>query len=145
MEAADRIRKNFASNGGAIVRIQRALLLAAGLLLAVAPIWAHHSNAAQFDSTKRVTLKGEIAKIEWTNPHAYIFVSVKDAAGKTATWSLEGFPPNTLLRTGWAMKDLKKGDVISFEGCVARNGDTIMLAHEVTLQDGQKKNWGPEQ
>ena len=127
------------------MRIRTVLLLAAGLLLAVAPIWAHHSNAAQFDSAKRTTLKGQIEKIEWTNPHAYIFVSVKDAAGKSATWELEGFPPNTLLRTGWSQKDLKKGDVISFEGCVARNGDTIMLAREVTLPDGRKLYWGPAQ
>jgi hypothetical protein len=90
-------------------------------------------------------LKGEVTKIEWTNPHAYIYVSVKDAAGKAVTWSLEGFPPNTLLRTGWAQKDLKQGDVISFEGCVARDGSSIMLAREITLADGRKLYWGPMQ
>jgi hypothetical protein len=127
------------------VKIRNVLLVAAGLLLAAAPLFSHHSNAAQFDATKRTTLKGDITKIEWTNPHAYIFVNVKDAAGKTAVWELEGFPPNTLLRTGWSQKDLKKGDVISFEGCVARNGDTIMLAREITLPDGRKLYWGPQQ
>lgn len=127
------------------MKIRTALLAVVGFMLAVAPIWAHHSNAAQFDATKRTTLKGEITKIEWTNPHAYIFVSVKDNAGKVVTWGLEGFPPNTLLRTGWSQKDIKQGDTISFEGCIARNGDPIMLAREVTLPDGRKLYWGPQQ
>jgi len=127
------------------MRIRAAILIAVAVVLTVAPLLAHHSNAAQFDSSKRTTMKGEITKVEWTNPHAYIFVSVKDSAGKVVTWGLEGFPPNTLLRTGWTTKDIKKGDTISFEGCVARNGDPIMLAREITLPDGQKKWWGPMQ
>src|SRR5437868_6850007 len=121
-------------------RIVMALCL---LVVTAAAVFAHHSNAAQFDAAKRTTMKGEITKIEWGNPHAYIFVSVKDASGKATSWSLEGFPPNTLLRTGWKLTDLKKGDVISFEGCVARDGSPIMLGYEITLPDGQKKLWGP--
>jgi Family of unknown function (DUF6152) len=114
------------------------------LLFAAATLVAHHSNAAQFDSTKRITLKGEITKVEWTNPHAYIYIAVKDTAGKVTTYSLEGFPPNTLLRTGWSQKDLKQGDMITVEGCVARDGSPILLAREVTLADGAtKKWWGP--
>jgi hypothetical protein len=119
--------------------------VAAAFLFAAIAIVAHHSNAAQFDSTKRLTLKGAVTKVEWTNPHAYIYVDVKDASGKVVNWSLEGFPPNTLLRTGWSQKDLKQGDVIAFEGCTARNGSSIMLAREITLADGQKKYWGPMQ
>jgi hypothetical protein len=120
--------------------------IASAFLFAAVSHVAHHSNAAQFDSTKRVTMKGEITKIEWTNPHAFIYVNVKDAAGKVVNYSLEGFPPNTLLRTGWSQKDLKQGDVISFEGCVARDGSPILLAREVTLADGvTKKWWGPMQ
>jgi hypothetical protein len=115
------------------------------LLFATITLVAHHSNAAQFDAAKRVTLKGEVTKIEWTNPHAYIYVNVKDEAGKVSSWSLEGFPPNTLLRTGWSQKDLKQGDVITFEGCTARDGSSIMLAREITLTNGQKKYWGPMQ
>jgi len=119
--------------------------VAALLLLAAITLVAHHSNAAQFDATKRVTLKGEVSKIEWTNPHAYIYVNVKDDSGKVVSWSLEGFPPNTLLRTGWSQKDLKQGDMITFEGCTARDGSSIMLAREITLSSGQKKYWGPMQ
>jgi len=115
------------------------------ILFATVTLVAHHSNAAQFDTAKRITLKGEVTKIEWTNPHAYIYVNVKDTSGKTVNWSLEGFPPNTLLRTGWSQKDLKQGDTISFEGCTSRDGSSIMLAREITLTDGRKLYWGPQQ
>ena len=127
------------------MKFRNGLLVVLGLLMAVAPLLAHHSNAAQFDAAKRTTLKGEITKIEWTNPHAYFYIAVKDAAGKTATWSLEGFPPNTLLRTGWKLADLKEGQAVSVEGCLARDGSPIMLAREVTLSDGRKLYWGPQQ
>jgi len=127
------------------MKVRTGLLLVAAMLLAAAPLFSHHSNAAQFDAAKRVTLKGEITKIEWTNPHAYLYVNVKDATGKTTLWSLEGFPPNTLLRTGWKQSDLKQGDTITFEGATARNGESLMLGYEITLKDGQKKLWGPHQ
>ena len=119
--------------------------IAAVFLFAAVTLVAHHSNAAQFDSTKRLTLKGEVTRIEWTNPHAYIYINVKDEGGKVVSWSMEGFPPNTLLRTGWSQKDLKQGDPVTIEGCVARDGSPIMLAREVTLANGQKKYWGPMQ
>ena len=119
-------------------------VFAATLILGTATLMAHHSNAAQFDASKRTTLKGEITKVEWTNPHAYVYMTVKDASGKSVTWSLEGFPPNTLLRTGWKTSDLKEGDTISVEGAQARDGSSLMLAREVTLKDGRKLYWGPE-
>ena len=119
-------------------------VIALAFLLFAVTISAHHSNAAQFDATKRVTLKGEVTKVEWTNPHAYIYVNVRDAAGKVVNYSLEGYPPNTLLRTGWSQKDLKQGDMITFEGCVSRDGSPNLLAREITLADGMtKKWWGP--
>src|SRR5436190_11350251 len=127
------------------MKIRTVLFVAVALALAVAPMWAHHSNAAQFDTSKRTTMKGEITKIEWTNPHAYLYVSVKDASGKTTMWALEGFPPNTLLRTGWHLSDLKKGDVINFEGATARDGSPLILGREITLPDGRKLYWGPQQ
>jgi hypothetical protein len=116
----------------------------AGLLMPAALVLAHHSNAAQYDAQKRTTIKGELTKVEWTNPHAYLHMEVKDAAGKVTRWSLEGFPPNTLLRTGWKTSMLKQGDVISVEGALARDGSSLMLGREVTLPDGQKLYWGPQ-
>jgi len=120
------------------------IVLGAALLLTVATLTAHHSNAAQFDAEKRTTLKGEVTKVEWTNPHAYLYVDVKDPSGKVVNWSLEGFPPNTLLRTGWKTSDLKQGDTITFEGAQARDGSSLVLAREITLKDGRKLYWGPE-
>ena len=120
-------------------------LVAVALVLAVAPLWAHHSNAAQYDSTKRTTLRGELTKVDWQNPHSYFHLAVKDASGKVVTWSMEGFPPNTLLRTGWKTAYMKVGETISVEGALARDGSNLMLAREVTLPDGQKLYWGPQQ
>jgi hypothetical protein len=117
--------------------------LCAAVLL-TATLVAHHSNAAQFDATKRTTIKGAVTKVEWTNPHAFFYIAVSEG-GKTVTWSLEGFPPNTLLRTGWKTSYLKEGDVVAVEGALSRDGSKVMLAREVTLPDGQKLYWGPAQ
>ena len=115
-----------------------------GVFLAAAPTDAHHSNAAMYDADKRVVIKGEITKVQWTNPHSYLFLDVKDASGKVVNWALEGFPPNTLLRTGWKTSMLKTGDTLSVEGAVARDGSNHLLAREITLPDAKKLYWGPE-
>lgn len=121
-----------------------AAFMAACLWMAGARILAHHSNVAQYDAAKRTTITGQVNKVEWTNPHSYLYIDVKDAAGKTVTWSLEGFPPNTLLRTGWKTSMIKSGDTLSVEGALARDGSNLMLGREITLPDGQKLYWGPE-
>ena len=115
-----------------------------GLFLAAAPTDAHHSNAAMYDADKRIVLKGEVTRVQWTNPHSYLFLDVKDASGKVVNWALEGFPPNTLLRTGWKTSMLKTGDLLSVEGAVARDGSSHLLAREITLPGAQKLYWGPE-
>lgn len=120
-------------------------LVVIGFAVAISPLWAHHSNAAQYDATKRTTLRGEITKVDWMNPHSYFYLAVKDASGKVTNWSMEGFPPNTLLRTGWKTGFMKVGETISVEGALARDGSNLMLAREVTLPDGQKLYWGPQQ
>lgn len=120
-----------------------AAVTAAGLIVA-APIYAHHSNAAMYDAAKRTVINGEVTKVEWTNPHSYLFLAVKGADGKVATWSLEGFPPNTLLRTGWKTSMIKTGDTLKVEGALARDGSNHLLAREITLPDSQKLYWGPE-
>lgn len=121
-----------------------AAMTVAGVWLAAAPIIAHHSNAAMYDADKRIVIKGEISKIQWTNPHSYLYLDVRDASGKVVTWALEGFPPNTLLRTGWKTSMLKTGDVLSVEGATARDGSNHLLAREITLPDAKKLYWGPE-
>jgi hypothetical protein len=115
-----------------------------GVCLAVVQTYAHHSNAAMYDADKRVVIKGQVTKVLWTNPHSYLYLDVKDASGKVANWALEGFPPNTLLRTGWKTSMVKTGDMLTVEGAVARDGSNHLLAREITLPDAQKLYWGPE-
>jgi Family of unknown function (DUF6152) len=103
----------------------------------VAPALAHHSVSAEFDLSKRITLEGRITKIEWTNPHVYLYVDVT-ADGKTANWACETAGPNTLARQGWSRSSLKIGDRITVVGYKARDGSNVASAREVVLANGHK-------
>ncbi len=99
--------------------------------------YAHHSVAAEFDLNQRVTLSGLVTKIEWMNPHVYVYVDVK-AGGKTANWACETAGPNTLARQGWSQRSLKIGDRVTVIGFRARDGSHVASAREVVLSDGRK-------
>jgi hypothetical protein len=122
------------------------VLLAAGfgLLLIALPMWAHHSFAAEYDSNALITLKGTITKVEWTNPHIYFYVDVKEDGGKMVSWALEGYPPNTLKRTGFPRDTLKIGDTITVTAYKSKDGSNTGASREVTFSDGSKKFSGPE-
>ena len=119
--------------------IPRGLRLAAGLAVLATILLAHHSFGAEYDSTKPVTITGVITKIEWTNPHSYFFLDVKDAKGNVANWKLEGYPPSVLSRTGWK-KDvtMKTGDTVTVFGWHDRDGTNWSHSREVTFADGKK-------
>lgn len=119
------------------------ILVAIGLMLETAPAWAHHSFAAEYDSNQLITLKGVITKVEWTNPHIYVHLDVKDASGNVVNWSLEGYPPNTLKRTGFARDLLKVGDQITVTAYKSKDGSNTGAGREVTFADGSKKFAGP--
>lgn len=108
-----------------------------GLILPGTPTYAHHSVAAEFDPSKRITLEGRVTKIEWMNPHVYLYVDV-NAGGKTANWACETAGPNTLARQGWSRMSLKIGDRITVVGYRARDGANVASAREVVLADGRK-------
>jgi len=118
------------------------LAVAAGLL--TTQLAAHHSFGAEYDANKPVTVSGVITKIDWTNPHSYFFVDVKDSKGNVANWKFEGYPPGVLYRTGWK-KDvtMKKGDTITVFGWQARDGTNWAHSREVTFADGKKLFFGP--
>ena len=107
------------------------------LVLAPGALLAHHSFAAQYDSTKQVTLQGVITKVEWMNPHTYFYVDVPDDSGKMVNWAVEGGAPNVLYREGWKPTSLKAGDRVTIMGSRAKNGSNQINATSFKLPDGR--------
>ena len=114
------------------------LAMAGALLTAALPMAAHHSVAAEFDSTKPVTIKGTVTKLEWMNPHAWIYVDVKNAQGVVEKWQLEFGAPNELVRRGWRRTDVKEGQEVTIEGIMARKGGNTASARSIVLPDGKR-------
>jgi hypothetical protein len=106
-------------------------------------VLAHHSFAAEYDAKAPVTFTGVVSKVEWTNPHAYVYVDVKDEGSASVTWAFEGYPPNTLKRTGFPRDLVKVGDSITITGWRARYSPARAAGREITLADGRKVFLGP--
>jgi hypothetical protein len=115
-------------------------LSAAVLLLATAaPVLAHHSFSAEYDSAKKVTLKGIVTKVDWMNPHVYFYLDVTDDNGNIANWAFEMGPPNGLQRSGWTRNTMKVGDEVVVEGTLAKDGSKQANARSVTMASTGKK------
>ena len=107
-----------------------ALALAAGAL----PVSAHHSFAAEYDREKPLTITGAVTRVEWSNPHVYFYIDVKDpATGRVANWAFEMAAPAVLQRTGWKRSSMKIGDVLIVEGWSAKDGAHHGNARVVTM------------
>jgi hypothetical protein len=117
-------------------------LLAAAALLATIPAQAHHSFAAEFDGSRSIRLSGTITRIEWTNPHSYFFIDVKDDKGNVVNWGCEGAGPGALTRRGWKKGDVKLGDTLIVDGYPAKDNTHLMDARRVTLPDGRVVSGG---
>jgi hypothetical protein len=95
---------------------------------------AHHSFAAQYDASKPITLTGKVTKVEWTNPHIYIYVDVPDEkTGGVVNWALEMGGPNALIRLGWTRNSLKPDDLVTVEGTLARDGSKLANARSIVM------------
>jgi hypothetical protein len=107
------------------------LLAAAGIAAGI-PAWAHHSFAAEFDGSRSLRLTGTITRIEWSNPHSYFYIDVKDDKGNVANWGCEG----------WKKGDVKLGDTLIVDGYPAKDGSHLIDARRVTLPDGRSVSGG---
>jgi hypothetical protein len=99
---------------------------------------AHHSFSAEYDRDKPITVMGTVTKIEWTNPHARLYVDVKEADGKVANWDFELGPPNGLMRQGWNRNSLKPGHVVTVNGFLSKDEPHVANARSVFLPDGRQ-------
>ena len=109
-----------------------------GLLLATASLQAHHSFSATYDGNKPITLRGTIVKMGWQNPHAHLYVDVKNADGKVVTWEVESAGPTTLMKQGLRKEDFVGAEVV-IKGFLAKDGTPTVNASTFTLVESKKE------
>ena len=119
--------------------VSRHVAVIIGMLLSAAPVMAHHAFTAEFDAKKPVTIRGFVTKVDWTNPHVWFYLNVKNETGTTENWGFEMGGPNALRNSGWTRETMKIGDEIIVEGSLAKNGSKNVNAKSVTMASTGKK------
>ena len=122
------------------MRTRPALMIAAVgvlLILATVPAWAHHAFAAEFDAKQPVKFRGVVTRMEWTNPHVWIHVDVKQPDGTVEKWSIEAGTPNVLFRRGFTKQSLLPGTEIVVDGYRSKDGSRRANGRDLTLPDGR--------
>jgi len=113
-------------------------LVAVGMLVAIVPVFAHHSDAAEFDANQVVSLKGKLTKVEWVNPHGWFHMDVTEPDGTVVTWMIQAGSPTAMLRRGFRKTDFLPGMELIVEGFRGRSGKTIAFGKSVKLPDGRE-------
>lgn len=113
------------------------------VLLVSIPVLAHHNFAALYDASDIVTVTGAVTNVDWSNPHVYIQLDVKDESGRTVNWGVEGYPPMTLQRNGFTRDVVKVGDTITLTGYRAKASAPRASGRELTASSGTKYTFGP--
>src|SRR5579872_1695076 len=123
----------------------RRVAVVLGLVALATVAWAHHSYTAEFDLEKPVKLTGTLTRLEWTNPHIWLYLEVKDDSGKVTVWGFSASPPGMLTRRGITKNSLKLGDVLTISGHRAKDGSNNASGNVVTFADGRDALIGQEQ
>ncbi len=118
--------------------LTKILMTIAVMLLAIAPVVAHHAFTAEFDADRPVRLIGSVTKVEWINPHAWMHIDVEDEQGEVSNWSIELAAPNAMIRRGWNNNSIPVGTEVIVEGWQAKNGSNVANGGHVTLPDGRR-------
>jgi hypothetical protein len=125
------------------MRIKHRALAAAAALLCALPLAAHHAVSAEFNSEKVVTLKGVVSKVDWVNPHIFVYVDVKDESGKVSTWRLQSLPPMFFKGSGLTKDKLMDGSEVTVNAFPAKDGtDDFGFLLKLTYPDGHFYNLG---
>jgi len=134
-----RVGREIPAFGEVFVRRKLSVWMAsAGLVLAVAPVWAHHAFEAEYDQKKPVHLVGKVTGMEWINPHSWIHLDVTGPDGKVTSWMVECGSPNIMLRRGFTKRSLEVGTELEVQGYMAKSGENKANGSSVTFKDGRR-------